>query len=105
MNRATIDGAAIHSRSALHEHLAAALGLPIWYGHNLDALYDCLTDLYEDTQLELVNQKILMERLGGYGQRLLLVLERAQAENPHFRLLQEETDLDAADLTIDQEAT
>lgn len=28
-----------------HESIARALSFPAWYGNNLDALYDCLTDL------------------------------------------------------------
>lgn len=37
----------------LHTRLAAALSFPDWYGHNLDALYDCLTDLREPVCLWL----------------------------------------------------
>ena len=86
MIRATLNGEAILTRSALHENLAVALGFPVWYGHNLDALYDCLTDLSEDTLLELTGEEALLEHLGGYAQRLMLVLDRAQKENPRFRL-------------------
>lgn len=32
---------------AAHEALAGALGFPAHYGHNLDALHDCLTELGE----------------------------------------------------------
>jgi len=30
-------------REDVHEWLKQELGLPEWYGHNLDALWDCLT--------------------------------------------------------------
>lgn len=33
------------TRRAMHEALAAALDFPRWYGHNLDALADCLRDV------------------------------------------------------------
>lgn len=41
------------SPAQLHQELARKLSFPQWYGANLDALYDCLTDLEEDTHLIL----------------------------------------------------
>ena len=35
----------------LHRALAEGLHFPAWYGGNLDALHDCLTDLNEPTEL------------------------------------------------------
>ena len=36
-----------NSPRELHEYLAEELCFPFYYGKNLDALYDCLTDLPE----------------------------------------------------------
>ena len=36
-----------------HEYLMEALNLPDYYGKNLDALYDCLTEI--DCDIELIN--------------------------------------------------
>ncbi|NUT49285.1 MAG: barstar family protein [Saccharothrix sp.] len=33
------------TRQAVLGAIAEALSFPDWFGHNLDALYDCLTDL------------------------------------------------------------
>lgn len=41
-------------RKAVLREIGRALALPRWYGANLDALYDCLTDLPEATPLGLV---------------------------------------------------
>ncbi len=35
----------VRSKASLLAALAKALNLPDWFGHNLDALQDCLTDL------------------------------------------------------------
>lgn len=40
-----LDGAAMTTAAGFHAELARGLGLPSWYGANLDALIDCLTDL------------------------------------------------------------
>ncbi|MDO5783592.1 MAG: barstar family protein [Eubacteriales bacterium] len=34
-------------RDEVHAYVKEKLSLPAWYGNNLDALYDCLTDLPE----------------------------------------------------------
>lgn len=53
MKEITIDCSQITKESQLHQALFEALRLPEWYGHNLDALFDCLTELEEDTHLIL----------------------------------------------------
>ena len=51
MRKITIDCSSIANKQQLHEALKEALLLPEWYGHNLDALFDCLTELEEETFL------------------------------------------------------
>ncbi len=43
----TVDGAAMTTAAAMHAELARGFGFPAWYGHNLDALLDCLSSLDE----------------------------------------------------------
>ncbi|PRX47237.1 barstar (barnase inhibitor) [Prauserella shujinwangii] len=40
-----LDGAQHRDRLGTLDAIAAALSFPDWFGRNLDALYDCLTDL------------------------------------------------------------
>ena len=82
----TMEGGNIRTRDELHDALIRALNLPTWYGRNLDALYDCLADLNQDTELRLLHPARLEEALGGYARSLLSVLRDATAENPHFRV-------------------
>ena len=81
-----LDGNAILDRETLHETLATGLCLPPWYGRNLDALYDCLTDVQEETVVVLRDRAALEEHLGGYGRRFMRLLEEVSRENPHLRL-------------------
>ena len=43
------------SKEDLHRALAERLNFPDWYGNNLDALYDQLTSIAEDTHLTLAH--------------------------------------------------
>jgi ribonuclease inhibitor len=84
MKMCILDGKQLYSRKELHAAIAEALNLPEWYGANLDALYDCLTDLQEETQLQICHETELREHLGDYVQKLLKVLQAASEENPVF---------------------
>ena len=46
-----IDGKLISQNG--HDYLMEALNLPDYYGKNLDALYDCLTEM--ECEIELIN--------------------------------------------------
>lgn len=54
MRKITLDfggpiSAAALTRREIHEYIAEKMAFPEYYGHNLDALYDCLTDITEPT--------------------------------------------------------
>jgi len=50
-----IDCAGIENRRQMHDLLREKLSLPMWYGGNLDALYDCLTAVTDQTHLVFRN--------------------------------------------------
>ncbi len=62
--RTELDGGQIRTCGAFHALLARALGFPAWYGGNLDALYDCLTDLPAGTELVIRDFGALEKSLG-----------------------------------------
>jgi ribonuclease inhibitor len=82
MKKCIIDGAQITDRRELHRILAEELDFPEWYGNNLDALYDCLTDEQEEVQIAILHEEEFKQRLGRYAERFLTVLARASEENP-----------------------
>ena len=86
MRIAVLDGDAISTREELHDALARELALPAWYGRNLDALYDCLTELGEETVLRVTHQEALAEKLGSVAPGLFQVLKDAEMENPWLRV-------------------
>lgn len=50
-----LNGANLTTKETMHDYLAKMLHLPEYYGRNLDALRDCLTDIGEETELILLN--------------------------------------------------
>ena len=55
MNTVTINCASIKNAEQFHEALARGLDFPEWYGHNLDALYDCLSERTSPVSLVVMN--------------------------------------------------
>ena len=84
-----IDGAALPAAEAVHDLFARALTLPAWYGRNLDALYDVLTERGEPLRLLVRNREALAAGLGEYAEDLLRTLADAAAENPALTLVSE----------------
>ena len=82
MKEIIIDCAAIKNPRQLHRALADALAFHQWYGSNLDALHDCLTEIAADTQLTLTH----FAAMGTFANRFRRVLRDAENENPHFQL-------------------
>ena len=81
MKECVIHGATIPDWDALYTKLAADLALPTWFGRNLDALYDCLTDL-TDAQITVYQWPVLARTLGPKSAALRRVLNEAGLENP-----------------------
>lgn len=58
-----IDLATVRDKASLFERLATALEFPDWFGHNWDALADCLGDL---SWLQADGYLILLENCDGF---------------------------------------
>lgn len=86
MTEILLDGNAIQDGQQLHSWLADKLNFPFWYGGNLDALYDCLTEMPGEVRLTIVNDDRLRAALGAYGDKFLQVFCQAAKDNPRFHL-------------------
>ena len=84
--RVILDASRMENREDTFVYLKEQFQLPEYFGNNLDALYDCLTDVQEETVVILRDRAALEEHLGGYGRRFLKLLEEVSRENPHIRL-------------------
>lgn len=79
MKSVTIDCAGL-SREELHRALAERLDFPDWYGNNLDALHDQLTEIGEDVHIALVHFNDMKSCRRGF----LRVFTDAVEENLHL---------------------
>lgn len=84
MENIRIDCSAIDTADGFHEALAQALDFPDYYGKNLDALYDCLTEDFTDRELILDNWHSLEYKLKDYSGKALYVFHQACLENRHL---------------------
>lgn len=84
METIRLDGAGLCLREEAMEVLGQALALPEWWGRNLDALHDRLTELGRPVRLELDGREAM--EASPFGRRLLRVLEDSAAENPYLEL-------------------
>ncbi len=84
MREITIDCLWIRDRAGFHETIAKALEFPEWYGGNLDALHDCLTDIHEETRVRLLNWEALEANLGNMSGGAKKVILHAASANPRL---------------------
>lgn len=78
MNSIEIDGKLIKKNG--HDYLKEVLNFPDYYGKNLDALYDCLTEIGVETKIKLtnadfINQDLLETFIDASGENTFLEFE------------------------------
>ena len=72
------DFARLDTADAVYDYLSKELSFPAYFGRNLDALHDCLTDIGAPTRL------ILTGAAAPVAQRFLPVLRDAARANRHL---------------------
>ena len=82
MNSYTVDLSGVHDRVSLHRRLEQVLMLPSWYGCNLDALYDALTEVPDPVHVIFTAWEKLQEEEPVYFNRFRAVLSDVEKELP-----------------------
>ena len=75
-----LDGKDMTSKEEAYELIAKELAFPDYFGQNLDALYDCLSDMSAENTIHFVNTAILEEYLGDYAEKILSCFRDASSE-------------------------
>ena len=75
MKQIVLDGNILADATLVHDYLKEILEFPEYYGKNLDALHDCLTDL-ENVEITITSP----EEDGAIYQRIVRVFKAASRE-------------------------
>ena len=103
--RCDIDLREAGDRAGLHRLLQRELALPDWYGHNLDALHDILSEGGKERELRFLHAEEAGKELQGYLSALKRMCADLAAEVPGFSAVWAEEDAaPAEDLWDDGEA-
>ncbi len=91
MNIVILDGSVMTSREKAYRHIGRQLHFPEYFGKNLDATHDLLTDMYvnEDTIIILMNARKMKKSLGEYGDKLIDVFAASSEEKGFIFIVKE----------------
>jgi len=79
-----LDGKKMDSVMNTHRHLKECMSLPEYYGHNLDAMHDAMSEISENTFVFVENSATMEVSLGEYSQRMEKVWKDLEQENRHI---------------------
>ncbi len=86
MIQITIDLTDIRDKESFHDRIQEALDCPVYYGRNLDALYDVLTDS-DSMELDFVGYADFAQEMPGYSASFKDMCLEAVAENHDLTIL------------------
>ena len=84
-----LDGKDMTSREVAFRKIQEVMKFPEYFGQNLDALYDCLSELPKETNIVIVNETNLRFNLESYGEKMLTCFRDA-AEECGFTLVEKD---------------
>ena len=82
MNNITLKLDKFSKKEELHSYLKKKMKFPDYYGENLDALFDCLTDISTDTAVD-----IKYDADNELQRAVLAVFSDAVAANTHLAII------------------
>ncbi len=87
MQTMVLDFSGMATPGQVQEYLAGEFGFPDYYGRNLDALHDMLTELMEDVCVHIKMPEAKQEQdIHRYLWRVCQVMLDAEDENPHLKV-------------------
>lgn len=87
MRELTLDVTPFAEKIPLHRYLKESFGFPFYYGGNLDALYDELTSITEQTSVTLRYNDQPQGKMISYLPKLISVFEDAARENYNLKVV------------------
>ncbi|GEK92005.1 barstar family protein [Alkalibacterium kapii] len=85
MRTVRLDGQFMCDAEAAHSYIQAQLGIHTYSGFNLDALYDVLSAYDKTIWITLINEPLVHEFLGDYGERLIQTFQDIEKINENIQ--------------------
>ncbi len=85
MKKIKIDCKKIYSKEAFHKEIARLMDFDEYYGENLDALWDELTQ-EKEFKISLINSKYLILNLDDYGEQILNLFDEIKQESDKYKI-------------------
>ena len=83
-----LDLTGVSDRALLHQRIRECLPMPEWYGGNLDALYDVLTDpSFKGARIEIVGYRQLAEEMPRYWNAFVQMCRAAAEERGDLEIV------------------
>ena len=82
-----LDAGQIMNKVSMSAYMREILPLPEYFGNNLDALHDALSEIDEDVVFLLTQDNVRRICSSTYAYRVLLVISDAAEENRHINIL------------------
>ncbi len=85
MKQITLNGKKMTDRDSAHTYIASKLGFPDYYGKNLDALADCVSEFCLDKYIRFSHFEEAEKNLGEYAENLIEVFSDIAEDNPRIK--------------------
>lgn len=82
-----LDGNELENRHKMHAFFSEKITVPEYFGANLDALYDVLSEYDEDVDFILTREKTRRIARSEYAWKVVMIIARCAQENPHIHIL------------------
>ena len=79
------------SETMAKEYLFDMFEFPEYYGEDLEAIYDALADITEETRVQIINREYMENT--SFGSRLIWIFEDAASDNDSLSLAWTEEEL------------
>jgi RNAse (barnase) inhibitor barstar len=87
MREIILDADRLLNKGDMGEYMSEVFPFPEYFGKNLSALRDLLSEVNEDTDIILTRDNVRQICASRYAYKVMLVLSDAAEENPHLRIL------------------
>ena len=95
MREVELNGKRMTSETMAKEYLFDMFEFPEYYGEDLEAIYDALADITEETRVQIINREYMENT--SFGSRLIWIFEDAASDNDSLSLAWTEEELSEDD--------